>query len=82
MKLEGIQTIKSVLNARIGRSWPVVLLKAMVRKNVVFSKTRWSKTRGPESEFIKRMSLAPALYIAYISHFFNQIESRVCLPDG
>ena len=63
MKLEGIQTIKSVLNARIGRSWPVVLLKAMVRKNVVFSKTRWSKTRGPESEFIKRMSLAPALYI-------------------
>jgi len=63
MKLKEIRIIKSILNARIGWSWPVVLLKAMVKKNAVLSKTRWSKTRGPESEFVKQISVAPALYI-------------------
>jgi hypothetical protein len=63
MKLKEIQIIKSILSASIGWSWPVVLLKALTRKNAVFSKTRWSNTRGSESEFVKRISVAPALYI-------------------
>ena len=62
MKLKEIQIIKSILSTRIGWSWPVVLLKALVRKNAVFNKTRWSKDRGSESEFVKRISVAPALY--------------------
>ena len=63
MKLKEIQIIKSALSVCFGRSWPIVLLKALVRKNTVFTQTRWSKIRGPESEFVKRISVAPALYI-------------------
>jgi len=63
MKLKEIQIIRSILSASIGWSWPVVLLKAMARKNAVFSRTRWSSTRGAESEFVKRISVAPALYV-------------------
>ena len=40
-----------------------MLLKALARKNAVFSKTRWSDTRGSESLFVKRISVAPALYV-------------------
>lgn len=63
MKFKEIKTIKSILSARIGRVWPLVLLTALARKNAIFNKTRWSKIRGLESEFIKRISPAPALYV-------------------
>jgi hypothetical protein len=63
MKLKESQIIKSILSASIGWSWPVVLLKALARKNAVFSKTRWSNTRGSESEFVKRISVALPLYV-------------------
>lgn len=63
MKLNEIPIIKSILSAHIGSSWPVVLLKALVRKSAVFIKTRWSGTSGLESGFVKRLSIAPALYI-------------------
>jgi hypothetical protein len=63
MKLKEIQIIKAILSKSIGWSWPVVLLKALARKNAVFSKTSWSNTRGSESGFVKRISLAPALYM-------------------
>jgi len=63
MKLKEIKAIKYIVSARIGRVWPLILLKALVRKNAIFNKTRWSKIRGLESDFIKRMSSASALYV-------------------
>jgi hypothetical protein len=39
-----------------------VLLEAVATRNALLSKTRWAETSGPESEFAKRLSLAPALY--------------------
>ena len=63
MKRKEIQNIKSILRASIGWSWPIVLVKALFRKNALFSKTRWSNTGGSEAEFVKRISIASALYI-------------------
>jgi len=63
VKFADIRIIGSALNAIFGWSWPVVLLKALIRKKAVLSKTRWSDAQGPESEFVKRISLAPALYL-------------------
>ncbi len=62
MKNNEIQTIRSVLSANIGWSWPVVLVKALTGKNAVFKRTRWSENSGAESEFVKRLTIAPALY--------------------
>jgi hypothetical protein len=63
MKLKETQIITSILRTRIGWSFPILILKAMVRKKAVFRKTRWSSIPGSESEFVKRISLAPALYV-------------------
>ena len=63
MKPKQIQTIKSILNASIGWSWPVVLLKALIKKRKIYSETRWAKATGSEAEFVKRICVAPALYI-------------------
>jgi len=63
MKLKEIQNIKSALSVSIGWSWPFVLLKVLAKKNALFSKTRWAKTGGLETKFIKRVSVAPALYV-------------------
>jgi hypothetical protein len=62
MKYKEIRIINSVLSAGMGGSWPVLLLKALAGKKAVFRGTRWSKMRGPESEFVKRISVAPAIY--------------------
>ena len=69
MKFKEIKTIKSILKARIGLVWPLILFKALFRKNAIFNKTRWSKTSELESEFIKRISPAPALYVTLFERF-------------
>jgi len=63
MKRKEIKTIKSIVSARIGRVWPLVLLKVLLRKKAIFNKTRWSKINRLESEFIKRISSALALSV-------------------
>ena len=62
MKLKEMRIITPILRASTGWSWPVVLLRALAGKNAVFSSTRWSNTTGPETEFVRRMSVAPPLY--------------------
>jgi hypothetical protein len=52
MKAREIQIIGSTLSVRLGWSWPLVVLKALHTKNVLFSQSRWAKTRGPESQFV------------------------------
>jgi hypothetical protein len=69
MKLKEMQIIRSVLKARIGGSWFIYLPRAHSMKMSIFRKTRWAKTKDPEAEFVKRMSIAPALY--------TNLESRV-----
>jgi hypothetical protein len=63
MRLKEIQMIVSVLSEYVGWSCPIPFFKALARKNTFFGKTHWSNVEGPETEFVKRISIAPALYI-------------------
>ena len=63
MKRREIQIIGSALSASVGRAWPLVVLRALHSQRALFGKSRWSKTRGPETQFVRRIALAPALYL-------------------
>jgi hypothetical protein len=63
MKLKEIRIITSILRRMLGWSFPILILKARARKKVILSETRWSTIPGSESEFVRRISLAPALYV-------------------
>jgi hypothetical protein len=63
MKSKEIQTTISVLIAELGWSGFLPLLKTVIRKNLIFSNTSWSSNMGPEAQFVKRISIAPALYL-------------------
>jgi hypothetical protein len=63
MKIEEIKIMKSVLGKEIGWLWPIFLLKCLFRKRSVFNKSRWSKSEGAESEFVKSFSFASAVYL-------------------
>ena len=69
MKLKEIQIVNATFSASISWSWPFVLLKALARKNALFSQTRWSNTKDSETDFVKRISIAPALY--------NELGNRI-----
>jgi len=63
MEIEEIKILKSVLSKEIGWLWPIFLIKCLFRKRPVFNKSRWSKSEGAESEFVKRFSFASAVYL-------------------
>ena len=77
MKFKEIKTIKSILKACIGLAWPLILFKALAKKNAIFNKTRWSKISELESEFIKRISSAPALYLTLVERFGREKAFKV-----
>ena len=86
MKPREIQIIGSTLSACVGWSWPLVVLKALRGKNVLFDKSHWPKTRGPEAQFVKRISLAPALYLELAERIgkdkaFQTVE-QILVPIG
>ena len=62
MTSQEIRIIRSNLSPAIGWSWPFVLLKSHARKQVLLGATRWATITGPETEFVKRIAIAPALY--------------------
>ena len=66
MKIKEIQILASLMKSRMGWAWPIVLLKAWLGKNTILEQTRWSTSRGPESEFVRRLSLSPSLYLDLI----------------
>jgi hypothetical protein len=61
MKIEEIKIIQSVLGRNVGRLWFLPLMKSLIARKRIFRNTRWGKTRGEESAFIERISLAPSL---------------------
>lgn len=63
MQIEEIKIIKSVLSKKVGWLWPIFLVKCLFRGKSIFSRSRWSKSEGPESEFVKRFSFASAGYL-------------------
>jgi hypothetical protein len=63
MKTNDIKVIRSALKESLGLSWPLFLAKCGIYSNTVFKNTHWASTPGEESKFVKRMAIAPAIYL-------------------
>jgi hypothetical protein len=69
VNLKELGVTRSALGERVGWLWPVVLLKAMHRRKALLTRTRWSGIAGAEADFVRRLSITPALY--------NVLETRM-----
>jgi hypothetical protein len=77
MKKTETRIAKSVLKEEIGWSWFIFLIKCLIAKRTVFRKTHWAKAKDPESEFVKRFSLASAIYLKLQERFGKDIAFRI-----
>lgn len=63
MRPSQIRTIADVLGGEIGWIWPLLLARCLIRKRVLFGGTHWAGDGAPESQFVRRLSLAAAMYL-------------------
>ena len=63
MNIKEIKIIKSVSSKEIGWSWPLFIIKCLIRKRSVFNNTHWANEKGAESKFAKRLSISAAMYL-------------------
>ena len=86
MKIEEIKIIKSVLSKEMGGSWPVFLIKCLFRNKSIFNKSHWSKSEGSESEYVRRLSFASAVYLELQTKFGKEkafeIIKNILIPIG
>ena len=75
-----------VLRGEFGWAWPIVLIQSLKRKNELFRNTQWSKAKGEEAEFVKRLPLVSAFYLELVcksdaEKAINMMR-RVIVPIG
>jgi hypothetical protein len=64
MRIAQVRIITSALSKEIGWTWPLFLARCLVAKRTVFGNTRWARSKEPEAQYVKRLSLAVAIYSA------------------
>ena len=62
MKIGEFKTIKYCLNRELGWSWPTFLIRCLVARRKIFSRTHWVNETGIEARFAKRLSISAAIY--------------------
>lgn len=62
LKISEIKIIRSVLGDVLGRTWFVSLLSCWRNARSLFKDTKWKSEPGPEAQFVKRLTLAAAMY--------------------
>ena len=62
MKLSEIRIIRSILGKVIGRIWFLFVLSCLRKARSLFKNTKWGLEHGPEAQFVKRLTLAAAIY--------------------
>jgi len=86
MKIKEIKITKSVLSRNVGWLWAIFLIKCLFRKKSIFNKSRWSKSEGAESEFVKRFSFASAMYLKLQAKFGKEkafeTMKKILIPIG
>jgi hypothetical protein len=86
MQIKEVKIIKSVLSKEFGWSWPLFLFKSLIRGNAIFRKTHWAKVKGAESGFVKRFSLACAVYVGLGGEIGKgkafKVVKRILVPIG
>lgn len=60
---EELKIIRTVLKKEIGWSWFPFLIKCFFKKRSIFNKTHWAQEKTLESKFVKRLSLASAMFL-------------------
>lgn len=86
MKFKEIRIAGSVLSEEIGWSWPLFLIRILIRKTNIFRNTHWSKVKGAESTFVRRLSILSAMYLELNSRSNAErsleIMRKVVIPIG
>ena len=86
MKTKEVKIINSVLSKEIGWSWPLFLVKSLVRGNAIFKKTHWAEVKDRESVFVKRFSLACAVYVGLLEKVGKEkafaVVRNILVPIG
>ncbi len=86
MRFAEIRILKSVLGREIGWSWIPTLMRTSIRKRSVFRNTHWIYEEGPETKFVKRLSLPSALFLGLQEGFGKErafdIMRRIIIPIG
>lgn len=75
-----------VLSKEFGWAWPIVLIHSLKRKNELLRNTKWSKAKGEEAKFVKRLPLVAAFYLELVcksdaEKAINMMR-RVIVPIG
>jgi hypothetical protein len=82
---EGIIAYR-VLSKEFGWAWPIFLVKCLIRKNDIFENTHWSKEKGAESEFVKRLPIVSAMFLELQDRYSKEkslaIMRKAIVPIG
>lgn len=62
MQRKELQSIRKLLRTQFGWAWPSILLEGLRNRVTVFNNTQWCSAEGAEAEFVRRLSVIPALY--------------------
>ncbi len=63
MNIHEAKITASVLIEEVGWSWPLLMARCLRRKNEIFKQTHWSKEKGPEVEYVKRLPIVSAVFL-------------------
>lgn len=86
MRIREFKIMKAVLSEEIGWSWPLFLIKCLVRKRAVFNNTHWASEKDSESDLAKRISISVSIYLNLSDKVGGEkafeIIRRILVPIG
>ncbi len=86
MNIQEVKIAKYFLSKEIGWSWPIVMIKCMIRKNDIFKSTHWSKEKGAESNFVQRLPIVSAMFLELQNRYDKdkafEIMKKIIVPIG
>jgi hypothetical protein len=88
VKVRELKTVREVLSDvdGVGHKWPFVVVKGLARKKSIFASTQWAREESRESDFVKRFSLASAIYLELVDRIGKEeafeAMRRILVPIG
>jgi len=86
MNTREIRIAAAVLRKEVGPSWPLFLLKCLMRKRAMFSSTHWAKEDTAEAQFVNRLALPAAIYLTLSEKVGRgealRVVSKIVVPVG
>jgi hypothetical protein len=86
MKAGELRRVQRVLGDAMGWRWPFLVLKCLARRRAILGSTQWARANSGEAAFVKRFSLASALYLEIADRMGEQqafdAMRRILVPIG